>query len=90
MESWNHLTFVELFRLDPRRAFEYRHRCLGDPIPAEYAEKPAETVENADENAEEQAEYAEKPAENASEETAGGTTTEKTAKRGKKATKSVE
>lgn len=34
--SWSHETFSSLFKDDPRKAFEYRLRVLGDPMPSEY------------------------------------------------------
>ena len=33
---WDCVKFAELFRHDPRQAFEYRLQVLWDPIPEEY------------------------------------------------------
>lgn len=36
MSLWNHATFSQLFAQNPREAFEYRLRILGEAIPEEY------------------------------------------------------
>ena len=77
--TWNHVTFVELFKHSPKQAFEYRFRCLGEPIPAEYAEKTPENDENANKGTVEE-----------SSDTLGGTDTEKPKKRAKKTAENVE
>ena len=43
--SWNHLTFVELFKSSPKKAFEYRFKTTGTPIPEEYLDKTENIVE---------------------------------------------
>ena len=35
-QKWSFETFSQLFAHNPREAFEYRLRVLGDPIPAEW------------------------------------------------------
>lgn len=42
--TWSNMTFTELMRHNPREAFEYRLRSIGEPIPAEFctAEELAE------------------------------------------------
>lgn len=41
MQTWNHLTFTELFKHSPQEAFEYRFKTTGAAIPEEFA-TPAE------------------------------------------------
>jgi len=42
--TWSNLTFSELMKFDPKKAFEYRLQTLGEPIPEEYQDK-VESVE---------------------------------------------
>lgn len=36
--AWNMLQFTELFKIDPKKAFEYRFNCNWTPIPPEYCD----------------------------------------------------
>lgn len=47
INTWSNITFTELMRFDPKKAFEYRFQTTGEPIPAEYSDK--EEVESNEE-----------------------------------------
>lgn len=36
MNTWNYLTFSDIMKFDPKKAFEYRFQTLGEEIPEEY------------------------------------------------------
>ena len=43
--AWNNMTFTQLFKMDPKKAFEYRFNCNGTPIPSEYCNEEIEVWE---------------------------------------------
>lgn len=50
MTIWSHETFSQLFKHDPREAFEYRLRTLGEPIPEEYLTEEEKNAVNVPQN----------------------------------------